>query len=201
MPAADLFSLSHAVLVVVLGSCLFFLETGVSLRRWPWGSDSVPQNFWTVTTWRQSSLFVCSAVYFLADSVVVSFRSAHTPARKTLFVVHHLWCVLGLVAPIWTGEDGGLVLAGFVMAEAANPLRLWVQHWLLSTVPAPGIDDTKRRQLAKWVTGYVFFAFFLSRLVCLYFTIAWVWPLAASRYTLICASVLLVCAVSICMER
>jgi hypothetical protein len=199
MPAAEWFSLAHAAFVVSVGSILFCYEAG-------WGRDDtttvvVPITFWTHTTWWQSALFLCSAAYFLIDSVVVSVRSVHTLVRKCFFVTHHVWCVIGLVSPILTGLDGGLVLVGFVIAETANPLRLWVQHWLLSTIPAPGVDDETRRQRAKWVTGFVFVALALSRMVCLYFTLVWVWPLAASHITLVCASVLLACTVSVCLER
>jgi hypothetical protein len=180
----DAFSLCHAVAVVAIGAVLLWNDWSTS------PATTSTYSFWTHTTVGQATLLRLSCVYYTLDTAFVALRSSYTRTRRAFFVLHHLTCLAGLSIPLRTSLDGGLVLSGFVLAEAGNPLRLLVQMWQVQGVLlSAGWDHAS---LA---------AFLISRFACLRFFMHVVWPTAASGWTINVSGTLLVCAAAVCIER
>jgi len=114
---ADLLSLCHSIFAVLVGALVFLWDVP-TLRFWEW------DNIWQEpTTIKQSWVFCLGSIYFLCDIFFLSQRR-RLGKHEWGLILHHVVCTMGLLAPVWFGRDGTLVLVGYVLGEIPNPARL-----------------------------------------------------------------------------
>src|SRR5690554_4013327 len=98
--ASSLFSLVHALWVIVFGSWVLVCEAFGASSTWKQFITSDNSN-------ADKFLLQCSSVYFLIDSLVLLaswLRSGVRPGvREAGLLLHHVVCAAGLAVPVFLG--------------------------------------------------------------------------------------------------
>jgi hypothetical protein len=122
------------------------------------------------------ALFYFSLIYFCLDIFVMgrSFKHRHTKCKRLKFagfVVHHIICMYGISASLWSEEslrDARIILLCFTLAEISNPIRGYAALFVPS-------DQQKKFDLVSRKSNYfnleslklAYLAlFFTTRMIC-----------------------------------
>jgi len=161
----------HSLLVLFLGTAVMVIEVpGWQLVHWTkW--------FNAPTTYSQSVIFVAMVTFYCCHSLLMLYRALYRGASQHLIsVLHHCFCIAGLLNSIYFGVDGALILVGGLVAEIANPIR----HLLLANM-------TK----SECCSYLVFLPFLITRLVLVQYTAHAVLPYSKMLTTRVLALALL----------
>lgn len=184
---ADVISLVHSMFAIVVGLSVFLYDLP-SFKFWLW------DHWKDTTTNKQCTLFMLAAFYFVCDTFLLCQRKFLTRHEVGL-ICHHVCCLCGLLFPVWSGRDGALVLAGYILGEIPNPPRLLS---ILADHP-----EFRTSWIVKWQLSLVtlHYALFVStRVLCVDFLVKVAWQHSFSWITLAAAFSLILFSVAALFE-